>query len=136
MIAAIVPACNEEDKIGACLRSLLAASRCPQLLGEATLLVVALDACTDADGHRHIYGANLGVSADAYQRAGGFKLLASIEDVALVQALQASGASIAWSAAPRVLTSARRSFHAPDGFGATLQRVADEGSWHQAAATA
>jgi len=28
---------------------------------------------TDRDGHRHIHGANLGVSAQAYLRAGGFQ---------------------------------------------------------------
>ena len=78
---------------------------------------------TDADGHRHIHGANLGVSADAYRRVGGFEPLTSSEDVALIAALAASGASIAWSAAPRVLTSARKNFKAPDGFGATLLRV-------------
>jgi glycosyltransferase involved in cell wall biosynthesis len=78
---------------------------------------------TDADGHHHIHGANLGVSAAAYCLAGGFQPLASSEDVALVRALQASGARIAWSAAPRVVTSARRNFRAPGGFGATLQRV-------------
>jgi len=79
---------------------------------------------TDADGHRHIHGANLAVSAVAYRRAGGFMPLVSSEDVALVAALTASGASIAWSAAPRVVTSARRSYRAPGGFGATLERVA------------
>ncbi|RZJ12289.1 MAG: glycosyltransferase, partial [Haliea sp.] len=55
---------------------------------------------TDAEGHRHIHGANLGVSAEAYLRAGGFQPLASSEDVALVAALQASGAAIVWSASP------------------------------------
>ena len=80
----------------------------------------------DADGHRHIHGANLGVSAEAYRRAGGFQPLVSSEDVALVDALKASGAHIAWSAAPRVTTSARRVFRAPDGFGATLLRVDSE----------
>ena len=78
---------------------------------------------TDADGHRHIHGANLGVSAAAYRRAGGFQALASSEDVALVEALRQSGASIAWSAAPRVVTSSRKTFRAPAGFGATLQRI-------------
>ena len=78
---------------------------------------------TDADGHRHIHGANLGVSAMAYQRAGGFQALVSSEDVALVEALRSSGASIAWSAAPRVVTSSRRTFRAPAGFGATLERI-------------
>lgn len=80
---------------------------------------------TDADGHQHIHGANLGVSAQAYQRVGGFEPLASSEDVALVRALQAVGARIAWSAAPRVVTSARRAFRAPGGFGATLLRVSE-----------
>ncbi len=217
MIAAIVPAHNEQEHLGACLRSLGLAAGCPQLKGEDVLLVVALDACTDdtgqvardagattvcvdarnvgvaraaaaqlaldagarwlaftdadsvvaldwfsvqmalrsdavcgtvavldwgsygepmrrhyaatytdADGHRHIHGANLGVSAEAYRRAGGFSPLASSEDVALVEALQRSGASIAWSAAPRVFTSARRIFRAPAGFGATLLRIEGE----------
>ncbi|MFC6313031.1 glycosyltransferase, partial [Paraburkholderia dipogonis] len=50
----------------------------------------------DADGHRHIHGANLGVSADAYRRAGGFPPLKCSEDVALVDRLIAIGARIAW----------------------------------------
>ncbi|SAL71589.1 Glycosyl transferase family 2 [Caballeronia peredens] len=78
---------------------------------------------TDADGHRHIHGANLGVSARAYVRAGGFPPLESSEDVALVEALVASGARIEWSASPRVLTSARTDFRAKKGFGATLLEV-------------
>ena len=78
---------------------------------------------TDADGHRHIHGANLGVAALAYENVGGFPPLASSEDVALVEALRGTGASIAWSAAPRVVTSARRRYRAPGGFGETLARV-------------
>ena len=78
---------------------------------------------TDADGHRHIHGANLGVSAEAYRRVGGFRPLARSEDVALVEALQAAGARIAWSAAPRVSTSARRNARARGGFGDTLMAV-------------
>ena len=81
---------------------------------------------TDADGHRHIHGANLGVSAMAYRRAGGFKALTSSEDVALVEALGRTGARIAWSARPRVETSARKTFRAPLGFGATLLRIDHE----------
>ena len=38
-------------------------------------------------------------------------------------ALQASGARIAWSAAPRVTTSARRDAKARGGFGDTLLQV-------------
>lgn len=74
----------------------------------------------DADGHRHIHGANLGVSADAYRRAGGFPPLTCSEDVALVDRLIATGAHIAWSAAPRVITSGRSASRARGGFGDTL----------------
>lgn len=84
---------------------------------------------TDADGHSHIHGANLGVSAAAYTTAGGFLGLKSSEDVALVKALQASGANIAWSSMPRVVTSVRPNFRAPDGFGATLATIERLGQW-------
>jgi cellulose synthase/poly-beta-1,6-N-acetylglucosamine synthase-like glycosyltransferase len=77
----------------------------------------------DADGHRHIHGANLGVSAAAFVSVGGFRPRVSNEDVALVEAMIAAGASIAWSAAPRVVTSARLDSRAPGGFGATLRAV-------------
>lgn len=84
---------------------------------------------TDADDHRHIHGANLGVSTAAYLRAGGFQPLCSSEDVALVARLTEVGASIAWSASPRVVTSARKTFRAPGGFGATLAAIEAQGSW-------
>jgi hypothetical protein len=45
------------------------------------------------------------------------------EDVALVDALMASGASITLSVAPRVTTSARLDHRAPAGFGETLLRM-------------
>lgn len=75
---------------------------------------------THADGHRHVHGANLGVATDAYRRAGGFAPLACSEDVALIEALAAIGARIAWSAGPRVTTSARTDARARGGFGDTL----------------
>ncbi|WP_436206905.1 glycosyltransferase [Caballeronia sp. LjRoot31] len=74
----------------------------------------------DAEGHRHIHGANLGVAATAYRRVNGFQSRIFNEDVALVEALIAAGATIAWSAAPRVVTSARLECRAPGGFGAAL----------------
>jgi len=80
----------------------------------------------DADGHQHIHGANLGVSAAAYRRAGGFQPHASSEDVALVRALESAGVLIAWSAVPRVVTSSRRDPRAPAGFGALLGRIERE----------
>jgi glycosyltransferase involved in cell wall biosynthesis len=91
---------------------------------------------TDRDGHRHIHGANLGVSAHAYRRAGGFEALRTSEDVALVKALKRVGARIAWSAAPRVKTSARKHFRAPGGFGDALRRIEQHGLWTGAAAAA
>ena len=74
----------------------------------------------DADGHRHIHGANFGVRAQAYRQVGGFQALGCSEDVQLVEALEASGAAIAWSSAPRVVTSARIDSKARGGFGDTL----------------
>ncbi|MBC7549227.1 MAG: glycosyltransferase family 2 protein [Polaromonas sp.] len=84
---------------------------------------------TDADDHRHIHGANLGVNTAAYLLAGGFQPLRSSEDVALVARLIDVGASVAWSASPRVVTSARKTFRAPGGFGATLAAIEAQGSW-------
>lgn len=78
---------------------------------------------TDEDGHSHIHGANLGVSARAYAAAGGFTGLETGEDVAFVEALKHSGARIAWSRLPRVVTSVRAGYKAPDGFGATLKKI-------------
>ncbi|MDM0114036.1 glycosyltransferase [Variovorax sp. J22R133] len=90
--------------------------------GEHAALIEAhfQETYTDREGHRHIHGANLGVSAQAYLRAGGFRALACSEDVDLVEALERSGARIAWSAAPRVLTSARKDVRAKGGFGDAL----------------
>lgn len=80
----------------------------------------------DRDGHRHIHGANLGVSAAAYLAAGGFEAVPCHEDVLLVRALERTGARFAWSAQPRVFTSARTDARARGGFGDTLLRVLDE----------
>jgi len=77
----------------------------------------------DRDGHRHIHGANLGVAADAYRKAGGFQSVPCHEDVYLVAALERIGARFAWSAAPRVVTSARTDARARGGFGDTILAV-------------
>lgn len=79
-----------------------------------------LETYTDAEGHRHIHGANLGVTAAAYRQVGGFRHLACSEDVAFVHALEAAGLCIAWSAKPRVVTSARRDARATGGFADAL----------------
>jgi len=217
MIAVIVPAHNEAAVIGACLDSLAVAAAHPGLDGEAVLVLVALDHCTDAtaaicaahgvacvplqarcvgtardtaaqqavalgarwiastdadtvvppdwlwrqlacgadafcgvvgvhdwrgysdavriaftrseqcrDGHRHVHGANMGFSARAYAAAGGFPSLATGEDVALARALEANGERIAWLAQPQVVTSARRSARAPQGFSQFLRALEEQ----------
>lgn len=75
------------------------------------------------DDHRHIHGANLAFSADAYRRAGGFMALAVDEDVQLVAAFQRIGARIAWSCLPQVYTSARLDCRARGGFGDYLKSL-------------
>lgn len=75
----------------------------------------------DRDDHRHVHGANLGVSAQAYRLVGGFQALACSEDQALIEALKAVGANIAWSAKPRVVTSARLQARAVGGFADALK---------------
>jgi glycosyltransferase involved in cell wall biosynthesis len=78
------------------------------------------------DDHSHIHGANLGVSAQAYAKAGGFTALLVSEDVALVHALIATGANVAWSALPCVVTSARRRARTTGGFATFLMSLDDE----------
>lgn len=76
------------------------------------------------EDHRHIHGANLGVCAKAYQRAGGFKALPAHEDVHLVEDLQRIGAKIAWTARNSVVTSARKNYRCKEGFGDYLNSLA------------
>lgn len=77
------------------------------------------------EGHRHIHGANLGVSAAAYTLAGGFPPLACHEDVHLIRQLELNGARIAWSCRPRVTTSTRLQARASGGFADYLRALAD-----------
>lgn len=78
------------------------------------------------DGHRHIHGANLGVSSAAYQRAGGFKALKAHEDVHLVRDLERTGAAIVWTARNSVITSARKHCRCTEGFGEYLNSLATQ----------
>jgi len=77
----------------------------------------------DADHHRHIHGASMGVSSAAYQRVGGFAPLRCSEDVELVRRLDVHGATIRWTNSVRVRTSARRVARAPGGFSEHLRRT-------------
>lgn len=74
-----------------------------------------------SDGsHPHIHGANIGVRADAYLRAGGWKSLATAEDHDLWLRLSAIGAEKVSVSQLTVLTSGRRVGRAPHGFAEAL----------------
>ncbi len=81
----------------------------------------------DHDGHRHVHGANLGLSAHCYQQAGGFDAMECGEDQALVDRLAALGAQIAWSALPRVLTSGRPFSRVEHGFAGAIRLATQPG---------
>lgn len=71
-------------------------------------------------GHRHVHGANLGMSARAYRAVGGFDPVPVDEDVRLVRRAEAAGLVVAWSGTAPVTTSARRVARAPGGFSVHL----------------
>jgi len=74
-----------------------------------------------ADGsHPHVHGANLGIRADAYLKAGGWAGLATAEDHDLWQRLQEAGTRRASVARLSVTTSGRRVGRAPHGFAGAL----------------
>jgi cellulose synthase/poly-beta-1,6-N-acetylglucosamine synthase-like glycosyltransferase len=74
-----------------------------------------------ADGtHPHVHGANLGVRADAYLRAGGWRHLATAEDHDLWARLRHAGEEGLADAGLQVLTSGRRVGRAPLGFARAL----------------
>jgi glycosyltransferase involved in cell wall biosynthesis len=75
----------------------------------------------DSDGtHPHVHGANLGVRADAYLRAGGWGAIATAEDHDLWGRLKGSGHARVSDAALQVITSGRRVGRAPSGFADAL----------------
>lgn len=73
--------------------------------------------------HPHVHGANLGIRADAYIRAGGFPDVPTAEDQALVAALAAQGSRVLRTRAIAVVTSARRQARAPHGFSGFLTQL-------------
>ncbi len=70
--------------------------------------------------HPHVHGANLGVRADTYLRAGGWADLRTAEDHDLWSRLGACGARRASPSYIRVVTSGRRVGRAPMGFAGAL----------------
>ena len=70
--------------------------------------------------HPHVHGANLGVRADAYVRAGGWKQLRTAEDHDLWNRLGALGCERVTMGRLKVVTSGRRVGRAPLGFAEAL----------------
>jgi glycosyltransferase involved in cell wall biosynthesis len=70
--------------------------------------------------HPHVHGANLGVRADAYLRAGGWGDLETAEDHDLWNRLQQAGSRRRSIGNMTVLTSGRRVGRAPKGFAGAL----------------
>lgn len=79
------------------------------------------------DGHGHVYGANLGVRADAYLAAGGFPAVVHGEDHALVGRLRAGGFRVVTALDGRVRTSARTVGRAPGGLADLLAALGGSG---------
>ena len=69
----------------------------------------------------HVHGANLGVRASAYLRAGGFLPMPEHEDVDHVARLRTAGARLVASAAVDVLTSGRPVGRTPGGYAGHLR---------------
>lgn len=74
-------------------------------------------------GHGNVYGANLGVRADAYAAIGGFAPLANGEDQDLWRRLGAAGFRLIHANEPVVRTSPRQHGRATDGVAALLGRL-------------
>jgi len=76
---------------------------------------------------RHAHGANMGFSAHAYRRAGGFPPVRHSEDVALLDAVRRTGGHVVADSSCPVVTSARPQARAPHGFAAHLAALAGHG---------
>ena len=75
-------------------------------------------------GHLHVHGANLGMSAAAYLDAGGVPPLALAEDQALVDALRVRARRLVATGRIRVTTSGRRESRTTGGFADHLRGLA------------
>ena len=70
--------------------------------------------------YRRVHGANSGISAHADRRAGRFKEVARGQDLGPVQAPEAAGREIAWSASECATPSARVDLRAPMAFAGAI----------------
>lgn len=79
-----------------------------------------------ATGHGHVHGANLGIAAATYCKAGGFAPLRHDEDRELVGRIVALGARVVYDTRGPVVTSARGTGRAPAGFAGFLTAIAGD----------
>ncbi|SEP97720.1 glycosyltransferase [Microlunatus flavus] len=87
-----------------------------------------LQAGLTAEGHRHVWAANLAVSAAAFEAAGGFPSVVHGEERVLAEHVAAAGGLVVGSLSPVVMTSARMPGRAAHGLGDLLRRLsADDG---------
>jgi hypothetical protein len=82
-----------------------------------------VDAGLVGSGHRHVYGANLGVRSDAYLAVGGFPADGAGEDHGLWARLRAAGYALVSPVTPRVTTSARLRGRAEGGLADLLRSL-------------
>ncbi|MCR6482527.1 glycosyltransferase [Amycolatopsis sp. OK19-0408] len=85
-----------------------------------------LDRARTPAGHGSVYGANLGVRADAFEVVGGFGRHASGEDHDLWRRLGQAGFRRCFEPGAPVVTSARLRGRAPDGLAALLRSLAED----------
>jgi hypothetical protein len=80
------------------------------------------------DGHPHVHGANLGISADTYTALGGWNGdLACDEDVDLAKRAAAAGdLRMLRTASIPVLTSVRLAGRAPNGFSSYMRHLHEQ----------
>lgn len=82
-----------------------------------------VDGGLHGDTHQHVYGANLGVRADAYLGVGGFPRNGVGEDHGLWRRLHGAGYALAQPVGIRVRTSARLRGRADDGLADLLRTL-------------
>jgi hypothetical protein len=85
-----------------------------------------VDRARTAEGHGSVYGANLGVRADAFDVVGGFGPRATGEDRDLWRRLGQAGFRRCYESGAPVVTSARLHGRAPDGLAALLRTLATD----------
>ncbi len=78
------------------------------------------------EGHPHVHGANLGLRGSTYLEVGGFRALATDEDVDLVRRIRAHTTRWVATDAVRVASSARRLSRCRGGFADFIVALEDE----------